>query len=172
MSSCPARSVLSSTAGCCVPRVLRSVVPPGACPSPVRSAGRAPRLAWRWSLLWEAPSSRCTSLAPHWTRLSFSSSDVRSLRSSSHRHHESESRSRTSRPPPPVRSPLSLLLSLLTAARPPPAGSPGATICASVAQSPRTAGPFIHFMFVWFLPRKRFKTENNHQVKSPSPGRL
>lgn len=39
------------------------------------------------SLLSEAPSSRCTSSAPHWTRLSFSSSDVRSLRSSSHRHH-------------------------------------------------------------------------------------
>lgn len=39
------------------------------------------------SLLSAAPSSRCTSSAPHWTRLSFSSSDVRSLRSSSHRHH-------------------------------------------------------------------------------------
>lgn len=51
-------------------------------------------LGWRLSLLSEAPSSRCTSLAPHWTRLSFSSSDVTSPRSSSHRHHESESRTR------------------------------------------------------------------------------
>lgn len=80
---------------CCL---LRRVAPP--CLLPPQS-GALVLLGWRVSLLSEAPSSRCTSLAPHWTRLSFSCSDVRSLRSSSHRHHESESRTRMEHAPVP-----------------------------------------------------------------------
>ena len=68
--------------------------PPPRCRLPPQSGALAVLLGWRSSLLSAAPSSRCTSLAPHWTRLLFSASDVTSLRSSSHRHHESESRTR------------------------------------------------------------------------------